>query len=150
MSSTSDPANLDQIFKAYDVRGLVPDQLDEPLARAVGAAFVHVTAAADGPGSVVVGHDMRPSSPAMARAFAGGAASAGADVVMIGLASTDQLYFASGNLGIPGAMPSPGRQGTIRGSDVLPGYPDPLRSLVPGPGPRLTVVVDAGNGMAGH
>ncbi|MGD9960404.1 phosphomannomutase/phosphoglucomutase [Nocardioides sp.] len=100
MASTSDSANLAAIFKAYDVRGIVPDQLDDALARSVGAAFVHVTGAPQ----VVVGHDMRPSSPGMAGAFADGAASAGADVVHIGLASTDQLYFASGHLGMAGVM----------------------------------------------
>jgi phosphomannomutase len=91
---------LDAIFKAYDVRGVVPDQLDAGLARAVGNAFVRVTDAA----TVVVGHDMRPSSPALASAFAQGATTAGADVVLIGLASTDELYFASGHLDQPGAM----------------------------------------------
>jgi phosphomannomutase len=100
MSHTLDPANLAAIFKAYDVRGLVGDQLDDDLAQRIGGAFVAVTEAR----TVVVGHDMRPSSPGMARAFAEGAARAGADVVLIGLASTDQLYFASGHLGHPGAM----------------------------------------------
>jgi len=99
-ASTLDPANLAAIFKAYDVRGTVPDQLDEELARATGAAFVSVT----GERTVVVGHDMRPSSPGMAGAFAAGAADQGADVVMIGLASTDQLYFASGHLGHAAVM----------------------------------------------
>ncbi len=98
--STSDPATLAATFKAYDVRGTVPDQIDEDLARRVGNAFVTVTGAA----AVVVGHDMRPSSPGMSRAFAEGAATAGADVVLIGLASTDELYFASGRLERPGAM----------------------------------------------
>ncbi len=98
--STSDPASLSLTFKAYDVRGTVPDQIDDDLAHRVGNAFVAVT----GAGSVVVGHDMRPSSPGMARAFADGAALAGADVTLIGLASTDQLYFASGHLERPGAM----------------------------------------------
>jgi phosphomannomutase len=98
--STTDPANLHAVFKAYDVRGIVPDQVDEELAERTGAAFVPVTGAS----TVVVGHDMRPSSPGLAAAFATGAAAAGADVVMIGLASTDQLYFASGRLGHPGAM----------------------------------------------
>jgi phosphomannomutase len=102
MSSTTDAANLSEIFKAYDVRGVVPDQLDDDLARAVGGAFVRVTGAAGS--GVVVGHDMRPSSPGMAAAFADGAAAAGADVSLIGLASTDELYFASGRLGMPGAM----------------------------------------------
>src|SRR6478736_6374486 len=98
--STSDPAALAATFKAYDVRGTVPDQIDEDLARRVGNAFVVVTEA----DAIVVGHDMRPSSPGMSRAFAEGAAEAGADVVLIGLASTDQLYFASGRLDRPGAM----------------------------------------------
>src|SRR5436190_304797 len=97
---TSDPANLAATFKAYDVRGIVPDQIDEDLARRVGNAFVAVT----GADAVVVGHDMRPSSPGMSRAFAEGATLAGADVTLIGLASTDQLYFASGRLERPGAM----------------------------------------------
>jgi phosphomannomutase len=85
------------IFKAYDVRGVVPDQLDESVARATGAAFVEVLDILAGPGAVVVGYDMRPSSPE-------GVTSTGADVVEIGLASTDQLYFASGRLDLPGAM----------------------------------------------
>ncbi|MDN5894481.1 MAG: phosphomannomutase/phosphoglucomutase [Nocardioides sp.] len=97
---TLDPANLHTIFKAYDVRGTVGDQIDEELARRVGGAFVQVTGAP----TVVVGHDMRPSSPGLSRAFAEGAARAGADVVLIGLASTDQLYFASGHLDHPGVM----------------------------------------------
>jgi phosphomannomutase len=187
MSSTSAPVNLDTVFKAYDVRGLVPEQVDEPLAHAVGVAFVAVTGAA----GVVVGHDMRASSPGMAAAFAEGAAAAGADVQMIGLASTDQLYFASGGLDAPGAMftashnPSryngiklcraravpigmdtglaqirdlvaagtqapPGRTGRISEIDVLDDYARHLLSLVPVTGRRLRVVVDAGNGMAGH
>jgi phosphomannomutase len=95
-----DPANLAEVFKAYDVRGTVPDQIDEELARRVGAAFVAVTEST----ALVVGHDMRPSSPRLAGAFAEGATTAGADVTMIGLASTDQLYFASGFLGLAGAM----------------------------------------------
>ncbi len=101
MTST-EASSLSAVFKAYDVRGTVPDQIDEDLARAVGAAFVTVTGSAGG--TVVVGHDMRPSSPGLARAFADGAATAGADVTLIGLASTDELYFASGSLGVPGAM----------------------------------------------
>src|SRR4051794_37344016 len=95
-----DPDVVRAVFKAYDVRGLAPEQVDERLARATGRAHAQVTGAA----TVVVGHDMRPSSPGLAEAFAAGAAEAGADVVMIGLASTDMLYFASGHLGVPGAM----------------------------------------------
>ncbi len=188
MSST-DLTALTQIFKAYDVRGLVPSQIDDALAEAVGSAFVEVTGAAGQ--SVVVGHDMRPSSPGMARAFAEGAAAAGADVVMIGLASTDELYFASGTFEMPGAMftashnpaqyngikmcraravpigmdtglaeirdlvasgarAGSDRPGRISEVDVLHDYARLLVSLVPVKGRRLTVAVDAGNGMAGH
>ncbi|MFF8840994.1 phosphomannomutase/phosphoglucomutase [Streptomyces sp. NPDC015130] len=93
-------ADLSQIVKAYDVRGVVPDQWDEKLAELFGAAFVRVTDA----DAIVVGHDMRPSSPGLSAAFARGAARLGADVTLIGLCSTDQLYFASGSLGLPGAM----------------------------------------------
>ena len=187
MPATTDPANVERVFKAYDVRGTVPDQVDAELAAAVGDAFVRVV----GELRVVVGHDMRPSSPALAAAFAEGAASAGADVTMIGLASTDQLYFASGHLGVPGAMftashnpaqyngiklcrahaapvgadtglreiaalvaagrPGPaGRRGTVTEADVLADYAAHLNRLAPVTGRRLTVAVDAGNGMAGH
>ena len=97
---TVDPEVARAIFKAYDVRGTVPDQLDEELARRTGAAFVVET----GAGQVVVGYDMRPSSPTLSQAFSEGAAAAGADVVQIGLCSTDGLYFASGHLDVPGAM----------------------------------------------
>jgi phosphomannomutase len=186
MSLTSDAANLAAIFKAYDVRGTVPDQIDDDLARRVGNAFVAVT----GADRVVVGHDMRPSSPAMSRAFADGAAEAGADVTLIGLASTDQLYFASGRLEQPGAMftashnpaqyngikmcrafASPigketglleirdrvaggetstaAQPGTVREQDVLADYAAYLLDLAPVTGRHLSLVVDAGNGMAG-
>ncbi|MGH3424289.1 MAG: phosphomannomutase/phosphoglucomutase [Nocardioidaceae bacterium] len=94
------PAALAAIFKAYDIRGVVPDQLSPDTARRVGAAF----AAETGATAVVVGHDMRTSSPDLAAAFAAGVTAAGADVVAIGLASTDMLYFASGMLDLPGAM----------------------------------------------
>jgi phosphomannomutase len=94
--------DLSTIVKAYDIRGVVPDELDEDIARALGAAFVRVTGAAGG--AVVVGRDMRPSSESLVAAFAEGACSQGADVIDIGLASTDQLYFASGHLDLPGAM----------------------------------------------
>ncbi|NWF29829.1 phosphomannomutase/phosphoglucomutase [Streptomyces sp. PKU-EA00015] len=93
-------ADLSQIVKAYDVRGVVPDQWDEQVAELFGAAFVQVT----GADAIVVGHDMRPSSPGLSGAFARGAAARGADVTLIGLCSTDQLYFASGHLDLPGAM----------------------------------------------
>ena len=181
------PDNVRAVFKAYDVRGTVPDQIDEDLARATGAAFVQVL----GVREVVVGYDMRPSSPGMAGAFADGAAGAGADVTMIGLASTDQLYFASGHLGRAGAMFTAShnpaqyngmklcrsearpvgldtglaeirdlvaggevvrgtREGALDSHDVLEAYAAHLVSLAPVAGRRLKVVVDAGNGMAGH
>ncbi|WP_369271466.1 phosphomannomutase/phosphoglucomutase [Streptomyces sp. R11] len=93
-------ADLSQLVKAYDVRGVVPDQWDESLAELFGAAFVRVTGAS----AIVIGHDMRPSSPGLSRAFARGAATQGVDVTEIGLCSTDQLYYASGALKLPGAM----------------------------------------------
>ena len=92
--------DLNSIVKAYDVRGTVPDQLDEPIARAFGAAFVDVTGAR----KLVTAHDMRDSGPGLARAFAEGALHRGASVVEAGLSSTDMLYFASGHLELPGAM----------------------------------------------
>ncbi|WP_183097979.1 phosphomannomutase/phosphoglucomutase [Nocardioides pelophilus] len=185
--STTSPDNVNAVFKAYDVRGTVPDQLDEDFARATGQAYVEVL----GVTSMVIGYDMRPSSPGLAGAFADGATSAGADVTMIGLASTDQLYFASGHLGLPGAMftashnpaqyngikmcrahaqpvgldtgladirdlvakgspPATARTGSISSHDVLHAYAAHLLSLAPVAGRKLKVVVDAGNGMAGH
>ncbi len=94
------PADLDKVFKAYDVRGVYPDELNEDLARAVGRAFVTLTGAE----SVAIGHDMRPSSVPMADALADGATSRGADVVRVGLCSTDMLYFVSGALDVAGVM----------------------------------------------
>jgi phosphomannomutase len=93
-------ADLAQLVKAYDIRGVVPDQLDPDLAREVGAAFVELV----GADAVVVARDMRPSSPALAAAFAEGATGRGADVIDAGLGSTDYLYYASGALDLPGAM----------------------------------------------
>ncbi|MFE9632181.1 phosphomannomutase/phosphoglucomutase [Streptomyces sp. NPDC006463] len=93
-------ADLSNIVKAYDVRGVVPDEWDESLAELFGAAFVEVTGAT----AIVIGHDMRPSSPGLSAAFARGAAARGVDVTLIGLCSTDQLYYASGSLNLPGAM----------------------------------------------
>lgn len=189
-ADTVDADTVDAVFKAYDVRGLAPEQIDAALARAVGRAHARVTGAA----AVVVGHDMRPTSPALAEAFADGATAAGADVVTIGLASTDQLYFASGHLGLPGAMftashnpaayngikmcradavpigmesglreirdlvldpgsrslPAGGDRGEVSARDVLDEYAAHLLSLAPVSGRPLTVVADAGNGMAGH
>ena len=187
MVPVSRAPDLDQVFKAYDVRGTVPDQVDPELARATAGAFVDLTGAT----RVVVGHDMRPSSPDLVAGFADGATAAGADVVLIGLAATDQLYFASGHLDVPGAMVTAShnpahyngiklchagarpvgrdtglteirdrvargetydaaRRGEVTELDVLGDYADHLLSLAPVAGRRLRVVVDAGNGMAGH
>lgn len=93
-------AALDAIFKAYDIRGVYPDELDETVAKHVGNAFVAFTGASQ----IVVGHDMRPSSVPLSEAFIQGATKAGADVIDIGLASTDMCYFASGRFNAPGAM----------------------------------------------
>jgi phosphomannomutase len=177
-----------KIFKAYDIRGLVPDELDEEVAEAIGGAFVRLTGAS----CVATAHDMRTSSPQLAEAFGRGASAQGADVIAAGLGSTDLLYYASGSLDVPGAMvtashnPSKyngiklclagarpvgvdtglgevreaaargvpayeGKRGTVTPRDLLPGYAAHLKSLVDASGIRpLTVVVDAGNGMAGY
>jgi phosphomannomutase len=92
--------DLSEIVKAYDVRGIVGEQLTAEVARALGAAFVTVTGAS----CLAAGHDMRESGPGLLAAFADGARGQGADVIDIGLASTDLLYFASGRLDLPGAM----------------------------------------------
>jgi phosphomannomutase len=179
--------DLANIVKAYDIRGVVPDQLDESVAEAVGAAFVQVTGAK----KIVTVHDMRTSSGPLADAFGRGAASQGADVLAGGLGSTDMVYYASGDLDIPGAMITASHNppqyngiklcragakpvgietglkeiqeiaerpvepvavpGTISSVDLLAGYADFLRKLVDISQIRpLTVVADAGNGMAGY
>ncbi len=97
-------SDLSRFVKAYDVRGTVPDQLNTDVARAFGAAFVRVLTREAPVPSIVVAHDMRPSSPELADAFAAGANSEGADVVLAGLGSTDMLYFAAGHLDLPGVM----------------------------------------------
>jgi len=94
--------DLSGIVKAYDIRGVVGEQLDADLVRDLGSAFALLIKAESD--SVVIGHDMRDSSPELSAAFAEGVTSQGLDVVSIGLASTDQLYFASGSLNLPGAM----------------------------------------------
>jgi phosphomannomutase len=114
--------SLADVVKAYDVRGIVPDQLDARVTRALGAAFAEVVVLGHTSGherhghghdthpahtttpACVIGHDMRDSSPELSRAFADGARSRGVDVTLIGLASTDGLYYASGALDLPGAM----------------------------------------------
>jgi len=180
-------SDLDKIFKAYDIRGVVPDELDENVAEAVGAAFVKLTNARQ----IVTLHDMRTSSVPLAAALARGAASQGANVIAGGLGSTDMVYYASGFLDVPGIMvtashnpakynglklckagakpvgietglaeikqdvikgvPPKETHGTIPSKDLLPGYAEYLKKLVDISGIRpLKVVVDAGNGMAGH
>lgn len=189
---------LRDVVKAYDVRGLVPEQLDADVCEALGSAFAQVVVLPEGHHGVVVGHDMRDSSPELVRAFAHGVTTQGVDVTTVGLCSTDALYYASGVLGLPGAMftashnparyngiklcrararpvgqdtglaevrdlaqwlldrggvhdlPRPSRPGDVRERPVVEGYADFLHGLVDLSGIRpLTVVVDAGNGMAG-
>jgi phosphomannomutase len=185
--------DLGQIVKAYDIRGLVPEQWDATVAGALGAAFARLCLEEGIPsGRIVVGRDMRESSPQLAGAFAAGITAQGLDVVDIGLASTDAVYYASGALNAPGAMftashnPAhwngiklcrPGAvpigrdtglgrlaqlvaedcgavaaaPGALLRQDVLPDYATHLRGLVNVADARpLRVVVDAGNGMAGH
>ncbi|GHE10594.1 phosphomannomutase/phosphoglucomutase [Klenkia taihuensis] len=96
--------DLSSLIKAYDVRGVVPDQWDETVARAIGAAFAEFVHAESGATAVVTAHDMRETSVPLSRAFAEGVLSRGVDVVEAGLGSTDMLYFAAGSLDLPGAM----------------------------------------------
>ena len=114
------PTPRSAAVKAYDIRGLVPDELDAEVARSVGHTFALLTRPEDGaahPG-VLLGRDARTSSPQLAAAFAAGVNAAGAPVVDLGLASTDLVYFASGTLGLPGAMitasHNPGRYNGIK------------------------------------
>lgn len=92
--------DLDTIFKAYDVRGLTPDQLDEAAAHRIGSAF----AVFAGAPAIAVGRDCRESSPGLATALIDGVASQGVDVVDLGMVTTDMVYFASGALDMPGVM----------------------------------------------
>ena len=180
------------IFKAYDIRGLVDSEITPDFTFATGLAFARFLQQERQPATVVVAQDMRPSSPALADAFSAGVTATGLDVIRIGLASTDMLYFASGKLGLPGAMFTAShnpaayngiklclsgarpigkesglqvierfvRQGSpleIRSvgvetkKEMLEEYVDHLLSLVNLDSIRpLTVVIDAGNGMAGH
>lgn len=96
----ADSSRLAAVFKAYDVRGLTPDELDEPTARSLGAAFANFTNAE----TVVVGRDMRTSGQGLLEAFSEGVVSQGVDVRDVGLASTDLVYFASGYLQAPAVM----------------------------------------------
>ena len=180
------------IFKAYDIRGLVDVEIDADFAFATGAAFARFLQIEREPGTVVIGEDMRPSSPILAEAFSDGVTSQGMDVIRIGLASTDMLYFASGKLGYPGAMFTASHNpaayngiklclssarpigkesglltiekfvregmpielrnvGVEKQRDMLNEYVDHLLTLVDVSKIRpLKIVVDAGNGMAGH
>jgi phosphomannomutase len=92
------------VFKAYDIRGLVDSELNSDFAFETGLAFARFLQIEREPATVVIGEDMRPSSPLLAEAFSAGVTSQGMDVIRIGLASTDLMYFASGKLGLPGAM----------------------------------------------
>ena len=180
------------IFKAYDIRGLVGSELTKQFAFSTGVAFAKFLELQREPGTVVIGEDMRPSSPDLADAFSSGVTSQGLDVIRIGLASTDMLYFAAGKLNLPGAMftashnpakyngiklclsgarpigkesgllviekfvregvpvsmRSMGKEST---REMLQEYVDHLLTLVDLSSIRkLKVVIDAGNGMAGH
>jgi phosphomannomutase len=92
--------DLNAIVKAYDIRGIVPEQLDASAAYAFGVAFAKFTNAS----AIVVAHDMRPSGPELVDAFQRGALAHGVDVTNVGLASSDLLYYASGKFNMPGAM----------------------------------------------
>jgi len=89
-----------KVFKAYDIRGIYPTEVDEEGAYAIGRAFVEQFE----PGQIAVGHDMRVSSPGMAEAVTEGAADAGADVLTLGLVGTEMLYFAVGDLKLDGGV----------------------------------------------
>lgn len=103
MSSLLTREAVSSVIKAYDVRGIVGEQITPEFIRDTGAAFAHLLRG-EGETTVAVGHDMRPSSPELAAAFADGVTSQGLDVIMLGLNSTDQLYFAAGTLDCAGAM----------------------------------------------
>ena len=180
------------IFKAYDIRGLVDVEITADFCFATGVAFARFLQQEREPGTVVIGEDMRPSSPVFADAFSAGVTSQGFNVVRIGLASTDLLYFAAGKLDFPGAMftasHNPAEYNGIKlclsgarpigkesglliieryvaegspidfrsvgkesNEDLLTAYVDHLLTLVELSGIRpLKIVIDAGNGMAGH
>src|SRR5688572_29520998 len=98
-------SDLDSIFKAYDIRGTYPDQIDADSCRAIGAAFARFALHEGGEvPEILVARDMRPSGVELAAAFSEGVRSQGVDVVDLGLASTDLMYFASGSRNAPGAM----------------------------------------------
>lgn len=103
MSSLRTREHVSSVIKAYDVRGVVGEEITPEFIRDTGAAFGHLLRG-EGETTVAIGHDMRPSSPELASAFAEGVTSQGLDVIMLGLTSTDQLYFAAGTLECAGAM----------------------------------------------
>lgn len=181
---------LKHVIKAYDIRGVVGEHIDEDFVRTAGAAYASILRG-EGEERIAVGHDMRPSSPSLAAAFAEGAASQGLNVLDLGLTSTDELYFVAGTEDCAGAMftashnPAQyngiklcragakpvstdtglaqigqmlidgvpeyrGDQGNVDKRDALESYAEFLRGLVQLPTERrLTVAVDAANGMAG-
>jgi len=97
--------DLDKIVKAYDIRGTYPDQIDAATCRALGVGFASfIRAQEPETTSVVIARDMRPSGPELVAAFGDGIRSQGLDVLDIGMGSTDMIYFASGSLGMPGAI----------------------------------------------
>jgi len=95
---------LENIIKAYDIRGLVKNEITPDFSFSLGVAFAKFLEIEREPATIVVGEDMRASSAPLAAAFSDGATSQGMDVIRIGLASTDMLYFASGKLNLPGIM----------------------------------------------
>jgi phosphomannomutase len=95
---------LEKIIKAYDIRGLVKDEVTPDFSFSLGVAYAKFLELEREPATIVVGEDMRPSSSPLADAFSDGATSQGMDIIRIGLASTDMLYFASGKLNLPGIM----------------------------------------------
>ena len=98
-----DRSFVDSVIKAYDVRGVVGEHIDEAFVKEVGAAFARLLRS-EGESTVAVGHDMRESSPSLSDAFAEGVMDQGLDVVKVHLCSTDELYYASGSMKCAGAM----------------------------------------------
>ncbi len=177
------------VFKSYDIRGLSPGEVDTHLADRLGRAFVGFTGAT----TVLVGRDMRATTPALARALTGGMTAQGADVVDMGLTTTPLFYYATATAGadagvmvtashnpaqyngfklcrgdampigsgsgmeeirdavLKGTFPEAARQGSVRAVDLKENYVEKVMTLVPEAAEaEMTVVVDAGNGMAGH
>ena len=104
MSDSAISGRLASVFKAYDIRGLCPGELDEDLCWAIGAAFAEFAVTEDGASRILVGRDMRPTGVALSSAFAQGVTAVGLDVIDLGLCSTDEVYYASGKMGAAAAM----------------------------------------------